>query len=222
MTASGEQHPVSEAARQAPGEVIDFIREAIFTGEFAPGAALRQDAIARRFNISKVPVREALKQLEAEGVVVFHANKGAVVRRYSAEEVREIGEVSAILEARMIRLSIPRMTFADHNRLEELLAMIEAEQDSKKWFDLDVQFRVELMRRAERPFMTQMLDRFVNNRALHASVLRMPTREKTLRDYRVALDAARSNDAEVAAAVMYANMLRISNEVYRHLKAQGG
>lgn len=211
--------PEKEALRQSPADVVRFIRDAILSGEYKPGGSLRQDAIAKRLDISKVPVREALKQLETEGLVEFHTNKGAFVRQYSAEEVREIGELAAIIEARLVRLSVPHMTFVDHGNLEQILALMEVEEEREGWFDRELQFRMAMIQRADRPLMTQTLRGFVENRALRANLLLVPTLQKTVREYRTILDAAKANDADGAAVVMQASLLRLVNEAYHHLKA---
>ena len=70
--------------------IAKHIREAIVTGEFDEGEPIRQDDVAKLFDVSKIPVREALKRLEAEGLVEFQRNRGAVVKSVSEPEIEQI------------------------------------------------------------------------------------------------------------------------------------
>src|SRR6266480_5545786 len=77
----------------APDVVRDGLRKAIFDGDLVAGTQLRQDEIASRFGTSRIPVREALRQLESEGLVIFHPNRGAVVKGLSLEDVLEMLDI---------------------------------------------------------------------------------------------------------------------------------
>ncbi len=85
----------------------EALRAAISSGELAPGLQLRQDELAARFGTSRIPVREALRQLEAEGFVTFLPNRGAVVSDLSIDEVIELLEIRIALECHALRLAIP-------------------------------------------------------------------------------------------------------------------
>jgi len=87
--------------------VREALRLAISLGEFAPGFQLRQDELAARFGTSRIPVREALKQLEAQGFVTFLPDRGAIVSDLSIDEVVELLEIRIALECHALRLSIP-------------------------------------------------------------------------------------------------------------------
>ena len=104
------QAPNLGAAPTASDVILKFLRNAISDGSLDEGEPIRQDEVARLFNVSKIPVREALKRLEAEGLVAFQRNKGAVVTSVSEPEIAQIFETRAILESNAIRLSVPHMT----------------------------------------------------------------------------------------------------------------
>ena len=106
--------PATVTANRGPGahgSTPEFVREelrrAISQGEFAPGVQLRQDELAERFGTSRIPVREALRQLEAEGFVTLLPNRGAVVSDLSIDEVIELLEIRIALECHALRLAIP-------------------------------------------------------------------------------------------------------------------
>ena len=93
--------------------VVDAIREKILKGEVKAGQPLRQAALAEELDVSRIPVREALLQLEAEGLVKFQAHKGAIVTELNAAHVDELFELRAMLESDLLARSIPNMNPED-------------------------------------------------------------------------------------------------------------
>src|SRR5207245_1868331 len=96
------------STRPKADDIVLAIEDAIATGELAPGALLRQEQLASDFRVSRTPVREALRLLEAKGLVSLVANRGARVRTLSREELRETFAVRAELEARAAELAATR------------------------------------------------------------------------------------------------------------------
>src|SRR3954452_24316566 len=91
------------------GMTADAIRERILLGHYPEGEPLRQDALGAELGVSRIPVREALRQLEAEGLVTYSPHRGAVVSHLSLKEIRELFELRALIEADLTRRSVPRM-----------------------------------------------------------------------------------------------------------------
>jgi len=102
--------------------VKDRLLEAILDGRYPPGSRIIETRVAREFGTSQAPVREALRDLEALGVVEIAAFRGARVRRPSRAELLEAYVVRSELEALVVRLAVPRLTDADVERLADLLA----------------------------------------------------------------------------------------------------
>src|ERR1700734_13653 len=97
--------------RQSSPEVIaESLRQAIIDGQLGPGESLRQENLAKHYAVSRIPVREALRQLGSEGWIVLEPNRGARVSPLSAQEVREIYEIRASLEVTALRLAGPHHT----------------------------------------------------------------------------------------------------------------
>lgn len=105
--------------------VVDVIREAILSGELEPGERLLQDDLAERLQVSSTPVREALRQLESEGILQSSPNRGVRVAEVDWQAVREIYLIRADLEALATRMAVPRLTAADLKQLGTLHAQIE-------------------------------------------------------------------------------------------------
>src|SRR5216684_8795125 len=93
--------------------VAEKLRDQIIRGEIPEGAQLRQDAIAMQYHVSRIPVREALRQLDAEGLITIVPNRGAIVPALSPTDIEELFTIRALLEPEILKHSIPRLTEED-------------------------------------------------------------------------------------------------------------
>ncbi|HRF50266.1 MAG TPA: GntR family transcriptional regulator [Anaerolineales bacterium] len=139
--------------RTLPEQVADRVREAILAGRYRGGDPLRQEELAAQLGVSRIPVREALRQLEAEGFVVVNPRRGASVATLSAAEAIEIYDMRIGLETRLLRLALPRLTAADLEQAEAGLMEIDRETDPARWGALNWAFHAALYAPAERPRM---------------------------------------------------------------------
>jgi DNA-binding GntR family transcriptional regulator len=135
--------------------VADRLRDQIIRGEIAEGAQLRQDIIAGQYHVSRIPVREALRQLHAEGLITIVPNRGAIVPELSPSDIEELFAIRALLEPEVLRLSIPRLTPADLGQAEAVLnkymSELRREEHMENWGRMNWQFHSILYSRAERP-----------------------------------------------------------------------
>lgn len=122
--------------------VAAYLREAILGGELRPGDRIRQEDIAARLGASRLPVREALRMLEAEGLTEHEAHKGARVPRLTQHEVDVIYRMRERLEPLALVESLPRLESADHELLENVQRRIEENDDLEKFLDLDREFHM--------------------------------------------------------------------------------
>ncbi len=136
-----------EAQSGAAGSLAQALREAILRGSYAGGQPLRQDELAAQFGTSKIPVREALRQLEAEGLVTFFPNRGAVVASLSPDEAEEIGEIRSALEA----------AAHDLHRAQDVLDEARDEPDPTRWSVLNWEFHAALYAPAGRPQLLKLI-----------------------------------------------------------------
>ncbi len=142
------------------------LRDQIIRGEIAEGAQLRQDAIATQYQVSKIPVREALLQLEAEGLVTIVPNRGAVVPALSPDDIEELFSIRSLLEPEVLKRSIPRLTEEDFSQAEAILKTFvdELRRDDhvSAWGRLNWEFHSTLYSKANQPrFMATI--RNINN-----------------------------------------------------------
>jgi DNA-binding GntR family transcriptional regulator len=146
--------------------VADALRSAILQGRLRSGQSLKQDEIAAEFNVSKIPVREALVQLQAEGLVNLIPRRGAVVSKLSYDDIAEIYTIRIALEPIALRQAIPQMTHVDFVQLDAILEHIDHEEDLTKWAELNWEFHSTLYAPANMPRLIQMI------RTLHHNVAR--------------------------------------------------
>jgi DNA-binding GntR family transcriptional regulator len=130
------------------------LRDAVLSGVYPSGAQLRQDALAATFGVSRIPVREALLQLEAEGLVEIVPHKGAMVTGLSKAEVDDVFGLRLLLEARLLRSSAPRLTvedFDDLDRIQNAFGSAIQTGDAARWGALNAELHRALYRRADLP-----------------------------------------------------------------------
>lgn len=123
------------------------LRRRILSGELADGAPVRQDALAEDFGTSRIPIREALSRLEAEGLVASYPHRGYVVTALSRDEIKELFELRAMLEPELIAAAIPRMTLSDFEQAEAILAQYASDLDNEDvhtWGELNTQYHLAL------------------------------------------------------------------------------
>jgi DNA-binding GntR family transcriptional regulator len=146
--------------------VADRLRDQIIRGEIPEGTQLRQDAIASLYHVSRIPVREALRQLDAEGLISIVPNRGAVVPALSPDDIEELFSIRALLEPEVLELSIPRLTEDDFSQAEAVLrkyvSELRREDHVSAWGRLNWQFHSILYSRAEQPRFMAII-RNVNN-----------------------------------------------------------
>jgi DNA-binding GntR family transcriptional regulator len=130
------------AVRAASARIAAHLREAILGGELRPGDRIRQEEVAERFGASRLPVREALRILEAEGLTEHQTHKGARVPRLSQHEVEVIYQMRERLEPLAITESLPALTLDDLTRIEAVQRRIEANDDVDRFLELDREFHL--------------------------------------------------------------------------------
>jgi DNA-binding GntR family transcriptional regulator len=146
--------------------VADKLRDQIIRGEIPEGTQLRQDAIATQYQVSRIPVREALRQLDAEGLISIVPNRGAVVPALSPDDVEELFSIRALLEPEVLKLSIPHLTEEDFSEADAVLQKyvneLQRDDHVSAWGRLNWQFHSILYSRANQPRFMAVI-RNVNN-----------------------------------------------------------
>lgn len=147
--------------------VVEVLRERILSGDIIAGKPLRQSALAAELNVSRIPIREALLQLEAEGLVKFEAHKGATAAVLSSSQIRELFDLRALLEVELLKRSIVNMTPSHIETSRQMLKELEdsshLENSSNLWSELHTQFHASLYEAANRPNTMEMVQNLNSN-----------------------------------------------------------
>ncbi len=202
-----------------PRLIANALRAAIVDGTLAPGAPLRQDAIARHFSVSAIPVREALRQLESEGWARVEMNKGATVAPLSAAEAREVYEMRAALESLAIGLAIPAHTPASLCRAETLCKAASAETEPSLYVAHNEAFHTSLYEPADRPQLLAMIA-MLHERGERYLRLKfgLPSyKGQSDREHAALLSAVRRRDVASAQALVSRHLLDTGELLYRVL-----
>jgi DNA-binding GntR family transcriptional regulator len=204
-----------------PDLIADALRDEIRRGELLPGRALRQEELAERFGVSRLPVRDALLRLEAEGLVAVYPNRGAFVVELSADEVREIYDLRLLLEVDALQVAVPRMTAAALERIESACDTAERGVLGPAWGELDRAFHQSLYAPSARPRQLTLIE------SLRATVDRYWWAHEELhahtadwlRDHRALVTACRRHDAATAGRLLAEHLRRAGDLVVARLRA---
>ncbi|WP_239143126.1 GntR family transcriptional regulator [Variovorax sp. WS11] len=147
--------------------VTTALRDMILTGSLGIGVQLRQEALAKRFGVSRIPVREALKRLQAEGLVQHTPHQGSIVASQSIPELLETLDIRIGLETRALKLAIPLMKASDHKAAREIMARYDASDSPLEWTELNLEFHLCLYRPCGRPRLLKMIEEIVRGIGIH-------------------------------------------------------
>lgn len=136
----------------AQEEAYQYLLNAIRMGELQPGQRIVAEDVAEVLDMSRMPIREALRRLSTEGLVAMRANRGAVVKKLSKDEVQEIFEMRAALEALAAAKAVKKATAADIHELEFLLSRLESvKSDMSLWITAHREFHEKISAISQAP-----------------------------------------------------------------------
>jgi DNA-binding GntR family transcriptional regulator len=195
--------------RTVAAEAAEILRQRILSGELRAGQPIRQEQIAQEMGVSRIPLREALKQLEAEGFVTIAPHKGAVVSTLSAEEAEELFALRLQLEDWLLRDAIPRMQEADFAHLDAIIDESRAPDNLARWGELNWQFHEALYRPAGRPLSLRFLKRIHDNldRYLRLQIAVTRDWDRAYRDHQDLVALSRERNVEAALALLKDHIL---------------
>jgi DNA-binding GntR family transcriptional regulator len=207
-------------------EVAERVRARIYDEQLAPGQRIDELALAAELGISRTPLREALKVLAAEGLVLLVPGKGAYVASASADELDELFPVMALLEGRCAHEAVRKLDEQGLHRLAALHAELErhaAAGDLDHYYASNVRFHEAIESLARNAWLTRVtgeLRRFL--RLSRGRQLRTPGRlERSLAEHRALMRALRERDAAAAERLMHDHLLA-QQRALRRLRAPAG
>lgn len=207
-------------AALASGRVTDALRDAILSGRLRPGSRVRQEELAEEYGISRIPVREALRQLESEGLVILVPNSGAWISKLDRAECIEIYKIRERLEPLALSESSANLSPETLARLEDLVSRIEAADGIDEFLQLDREFHLLSYEGARMPQLAQMIHKFWNTtqqyrRAFAASVGKAGM-TAVHHEHRLILEALKRHDGEQAGLILYGHIRRTRLQLEQH------
>jgi Transcriptional regulators len=191
--------------------VVDAIRKGILTGDYSLGEKLDQKLLAEKLGVSVIPVREGLRQLEAEGLIRLVPRRGAFVAELSITELKEIYLIREVLEGLAAELAVPNLDSSAFNQLESLLGQMEeatAEQDYSRLLELNRTFHFTIYEAARRPILLQIIASLWDRSSLCRRVyLYLPGRaSQALAEHKEIYQASKQRDAQWAHQAVRKNV----------------
>jgi DNA-binding GntR family transcriptional regulator len=200
------------------------LRQEILRGQVPPGSALRQELLAKRFSVSRIPVREALRALERDGLVEVHPNRGAYVVELSADQVTEIIDLRILIEGDLIARSVPRMSKNDIRAIAAAAEVAAAAANTPEWSQTDRHFHEILYIPAMRPQQLALalgLRRSIER--YWAIYGQLPSRRKEwLKDHRQLVEACRDGDSKRAKSELVDHIRRAGEFLVERLQEVQG
>ncbi|MET9436477.1 GntR family transcriptional regulator [Streptomyces sp. NPDC006551] len=183
--------------------VLEELRRAITSGELRPGGQIRQDALAARLDVSRVPLREALKTLEAEGLVVHHVHRGYFVAELSLADLEEIYRIRDLLETEAVRLAMARAEDGLTAALERIQREVERAADAGDVTAMAAanrRFHFTLVEASGMPRLVRLIATLWDATDAYRSLYytEVPHRERAVREHRAVISAIRHGDTDAA------------------------
>jgi DNA-binding GntR family transcriptional regulator len=190
--------------------VYTCLRDDILKGRYQDGQQLRQYELAAQYNVSRIPVREALMQLSSEGLVSIIPYKGAVVASFSIEELHEIFEIRYALESLMLRYVVDNMTDQDAERIHQVLLLSTQklyDPDEKKR-NMNWDFHKALYEVGRKERLMELIEaQYARvDRYIKVDISLPNVQEKALQDHEAILEACRAGDTVEATVLLHEHM----------------
>lgn len=200
-------------------QITAELRRRILNGQLAEGTTLRQERLATELGVSRIPLREAIRHLEAEGLVVSELHKGTVVSSLSPLELEELFGIRMQLETWLFEAAIPRMTEMDFAQAEALIDEASRTGNVSNWGELNWQFHAALYRASGSRIALKLLRSVHDNAARYVNLQLLVVHdvERELSDHHAMLAYARLRDVERGVDMLRRHIARVSRNLMASL-----
>ena len=200
--------------------IADGLRQAILHGDYQPGERIVQDQLATKYGGSRIPVREALRQLESEGLVRLVANTGAWVASLTMAECSEVYQTRERLEPLLLRYSAETLNAEVLNSLEALAHKMESSSDSEEFLELDREFHLSMYQGASTLMLRELVTRLWNTtqpyRRAYTQLVGTDNRRIFHAEHHMMVTALRDGDLDLAEQVLSMHIRRTRLHLERH------
>ena len=203
-------------------QIASRLRDDVLAGRLPAGERLSQERLAEQFQVSRVPIRDALRQLQAEGLLVAHPRLGMSVAELSAPDLEELYDMRLALEPAIARLATPRLRAEDLAAMREHLDFMRGPGDlSPEWFSAHAAFHHALNVRSGRERMCQLVDslRAQTERYLRVYRGELERADELGAEHELIYQEAKAGDADAVAAEVHKHLVLVRDRVLAHLQA---
>lgn len=204
--------------RTAEEKATSVIRNAIAAGIFKPGERLPQDRLAKLLDVSRMPIRSSLRQLESEGLVELHAHRGATVRALSPEEISDLYELRILVETFALRKTVSSIDEEQLRELERLAGELEDAPDHESWMLARQRFYHELYSIGNTPRVVTTIMQFRAEVTRYTRNLSDPRSQTHLE----LLERIRLGDPDLAAAWLESHLRHVAQTRRLQVKSSQG
>lgn len=203
--------------------VYGALREDILNGKYKPGENLIELRIAEELNVSRTPVREAVRQLELEGLVESIPNKGVIVKGISKKDIEDIYRIRKVLEGLAARWAVEKITDEDVENLQEVYDLMEfytMKNDVNQISKLNTRFHEIIFNATKSSIMQHILKdfQFYVKWARHESLCTPGRKEEALREHNDILQAFKKRDADEAEKFLTIHVENSSKNLFSKIK----
>ena len=201
-------------------QIANSVKQEILAGKYPPGVRVRQEDIAEQFGASRSPVREALRILEADGLIKLVAHTGAWIADLSQAECEEMYQLRERVEPLLLRLSLPSLSDAKILELEKLTKAMEATKDVEEFLALDREFHLLSYSGADTTLVGDMVNRLWNTtqhyRRAYSQMMAASSFKPAHYEHHLLLAAMRKGDADDAERILFGHIRRTRLELSQH------
>jgi DNA-binding GntR family transcriptional regulator len=203
------------------------LRDRILHGVYPEGTPLRQDALAADLGVSRIPVREALRRLEVEGLVSFNPHQGAIVSKLSLSEISELFDLRALIESDLLGYAIPKLTEDVVERATATLDLYDqalSKGDVGEWGKLNWAFHSTLLAAADRPLTLGVVSTLHNqsDRYMRLQLTLTHGEVRASGEHRHILAAAKRRNVDKACELLSAHIRDAGTSLIEFLRVHRG
>jgi len=213
---------INDSGQSLEKSVCKLLKKAIYCGYFQPGERLLETRIAEILNVSRTPVREAIKRLETEGLVKIVPQRGATVVKVSPEDIEEMYIIVGVLEGIAASFAADNLSddeISEMGKLQSILESEECKKDYERWFNLNNKFHSIFFTASKKPRLVQLLNEKLNplGRYWYIGCNIPGMMDMCLSSHRNMLEAFYKRDAELAREATEIHLFETGKSLRRHL-----
>jgi DNA-binding GntR family transcriptional regulator len=217
--------PIEASQRTLAAQVQERIRDAILKQTLRPGKRIDQNKLAEELQVSMAPIREALKDLEAEGLVTIYPRRGAFVTEMSADDLDKLYFARALIEGETIFHAVPRLTEEGLERLDGFVSSMRQATDKEEvssYITLNRQFHLDIYQALDNPHLLQVIQNYWKRSELYRYHLMVATHdtERVHREHEAILDTCYRRDQAAAREAAILHIRHTQEELHDYLKAE--